>query len=66
MNGKAMEQRTTRAVSAWPGPLFPMGFSASNPITGAESLALLGLFHTVPGRFVTICVSPQQDSISRP
>ena len=39
MNGKALEQRTALAVSAWPVPLFPLGFSASNPITGAESLA---------------------------
>ena len=27
------------AVSAWPVHLFPLGFSASNPITGADSLA---------------------------
>ena len=47
MNGKALEQRTALALSAWPVPLFPLGFSASNPITGAESLAY---FHTVPGR----------------
>ena len=39
MNGKALEQRTALAVSAWPVPLSPLGFSASNPITGAESLA---------------------------
>ena len=39
MNGKAPEQRTALAVSAWPVPLFPLGFSASCPITGAESLA---------------------------
>ena len=39
MNGKALEQRTAFSVSAWPVPLFPLGFSASNPITGAESLA---------------------------
>ena len=39
MNGKALEQRTALAVSAWLVPLFPLGFSASNPITGAESLA---------------------------
>ena len=51
MNGKALEQGTALAVSAWPVPLFPLGFSASNPITGAESQAyLLGLSHTVPGR----------------
>ena len=31
MNGKALEQLAV--------PLFPLGFSASNPITGAESLA---------------------------
>lgn len=37
MNGKALEQRTALAVSAWPVPLFPLGFSASNPII--ESLA---------------------------
>ena len=49
MNGKALEQRTALAVSAWPVPLSPLGFSASNPITGAESLALLGLAHAVPG-----------------
>ena len=42
MNGKALEQRTVLAVSAWPVPLFPLGFSASNPITGAESLAYWG------------------------
>ena len=48
VNGKALEQRTTLAITAWQVPLFPLGFSASNPITGAESLALLGLFHTVP------------------
>jgi len=46
VNGKALEQRTALAVSAWPVPLFPLGFSASNPITGAE---LLGLSHAVPG-----------------
>ena len=39
MNGKALEQRTALAVSAWLVPLSPLGFSASNPITGAESLA---------------------------
>ena len=39
MNGKALEQRTALAVSAWPVPLFPLRFSASNSITGAESLA---------------------------
>ena len=39
MNGKALEQRTALAVSAWPVPLSPLGFSASNPVTGAESLA---------------------------
>ena len=39
MNEKALEQRTALAVSAWSVPLFPLGFSASNPITGAESLA---------------------------
>ena len=26
------------AVSAWPVPLSPLGFSVSNPITGADSL----------------------------
>ena len=50
MNGKALEQRTALAVSAWLVPLFPLGFSTSNPITGAESLALLVLFHAVSGR----------------
>ena len=39
VNGKVLKQRTTLAVSAWPVPLTPLGFSASNPITGAESLA---------------------------
>ena len=39
MNGKALERRTTLAVSAWPVPLSLPGFSASNPITGTESLA---------------------------
>ena len=47
MNGKALEQRTALALSAWPVPLFPLGFSASNPVTGAESLVL---FHAVPRR----------------
>ena len=42
MNGKALVQRTALAVSAWPIPLFPLGFSASNPITGDESLAYWG------------------------
>ena len=42
MNGKALEQRNALAVSAWPVPLFPLGFSASNPITEAESLAYWG------------------------
>jgi hypothetical protein len=42
VNGKALEQRTALAVSAWPVPLFPLGFSASNPVTGAESLACWG------------------------
>ena len=50
MNGKALEQRTALAVSAWPVPLFPLGFSASNPITGAESPGLLVLFQAVPRR----------------
>ena len=51
MNGKALEQLTALAVSAWPVPLFPLGFSASNPnpnrglVTG-----LLGLSHAVTGR----------------
>ena len=40
----ALEQRTALAVSAWPVPLFPLGFSASNPITGDESLAYWGSF----------------------
>ena len=39
MNGKALEQRTPLAVSAWPVALSPLGFSASNHISGAESLA---------------------------
>ena len=39
VNGKALEQGTALAVSAWPVPPSPLGFSASNPITGAESLA---------------------------
>jgi len=39
VNGKALEQRTALAVSAWLVPLSPLGFSASYPITGAESLA---------------------------
>ena len=40
MNGvEALEQPTALAVSAWPVPLSPLGYSASNPITGAESLA---------------------------
>ena len=39
VNEKALEPRTFLAVSAWPVPLFLLGFSASNPITGAESLA---------------------------
>ena len=30
---------TALAVFAWPVPLSPLGFSASNPIKGAESLA---------------------------
>ena len=60
MNGKVLEQRTTLAVSAWPIPLSPLGFSASNPITGADwcSLAywltgLLVLFHAIPRRDAT-------------
>ena len=40
MNEKALEQHTALAVSAWPVPLSPLGFSASNHITGAESLAI--------------------------
>jgi hypothetical protein len=39
VNGKALEQRTALAVSPGPVPLSPLGFSASNPVTGAESLA---------------------------
>jgi hypothetical protein len=35
VNGKALEQQTALAVSAWPVPLSPLGFS----ITRAESLA---------------------------
>ena len=62
MNGKALEQRNALAVSAWPVPLFPLGFSVSDPITGAESLAYLcsamlslgGVRHVVPGFFFTI------------
>ena len=42
MNGKALEQRTALAVSAWPVPLFPLGFS--------EPLTLLqGLSHWLTG-----------------
>ena len=41
VNSKALEQRTTLAVSAWPAPLSPLGSSASDPITGAESLAVV-------------------------
>ena len=44
MNGKALEQQTALAVSAWHIPLSTPGFSASNPITGAESLAYWGSF----------------------
>ena len=39
MIGKALEHRTALAVFAWPVPLSRLGFSASNPIKGAESLA---------------------------
>ncbi len=39
---QALEQRTALAISALPVPLFPLGFSASKPITGAESLAYWG------------------------
>ena len=39
LKGKALERRTAPAVSAWAAPLSPLGFSASDPITGAESLA---------------------------
>ena len=39
MNHKELERRTPLAVSAWPAPLSPLGFSASDPIMGAESLA---------------------------
>ena len=51
VNGKALEQRTALAVSTWPVPLFPLGFSAFNPITGADSLSYWGSFmgrQTVP------------------
>jgi hypothetical protein len=34
VNGKALEWRTILAVSAWPAPLSPLGFSASDPIRG--------------------------------
>ena len=51
VNGKALEQRTALAVSAWPVPLSPLGFSASNPITEAEVLVL---FHAVPRRGVSL------------
>ena len=51
MNGKALEQRTDLAVSAWPVPPSPLGFSASNPITGAASLVL---FHAIPRRGVPL------------
>ena len=58
VNGKALEWRTTLAVSVWLPPLH-LGFSASDPIAGAESLACkcspmpsLGeVHHTVPGFF---------------
>jgi hypothetical protein len=50
MNGKALKRQTALAVSAWPAPLSPLGFSASASITGAESLVLLVLFHAVPRR----------------
>ena len=36
VNGKALEQQFALAVSAWPVPLSPLGFSAYSPITGAE------------------------------
>jgi hypothetical protein len=39
VNGKALERRIALAVSAWPVRLSPLGFSASDPITGAESPA---------------------------
>ena len=42
VKGKALEQRTALVVSAWTAPLSPPGFSASNPITGPESLAYWG------------------------
>jgi hypothetical protein len=51
VNGKALEQRTALAVSAWPVPLSPLEFSASNPITEA---GLLVLFHAVPRRGVPL------------
>ena len=62
VNGNALERRTTLAVSAWPAPLSPLGFSASDPITGAESLACLrppmpslrGVDHVMPGFFFVI------------
>ena len=44
---KGLEQLTTLAVSAWPVPLSPLGFSAYKPITGAVT-GLLVLFHAVP------------------
>jgi hypothetical protein len=34
VNGKALEQQTALAVSAWLVPLSPLGLSVSNPITG--------------------------------
>ena len=34
--GERKGSGATLAVSAWPVPLFPLGFSASNPITGPE------------------------------
>ena len=37
--GSGATNRPCYAISAWPVPLSPLGFSASNPITGAESLA---------------------------
>ena len=38
----------TFAVSAWPVPLSPLGFSASNPVTGALAQARQSLGEDIP------------------
>ena len=48
VNGKALERRTALAVSAWPAPLSPLGFSASKPYYRGSVTGLLGLSHAVP------------------